>query len=40
MLRLFNTRAESTSGMTFMTYARFHATGSAQSIITIAVRCN
>ena len=32
---LFNTRDESTSGMTFMTYARFHATGAAQSIITI-----
>tara|TARA_R110000851_G_scaffold124049_1_gene254060 strand:- start:695 stop:2128 length:1434 start_codon:yes stop_codon:yes gene_type:complete len=33
---LFNTRSETTSGMTFMTYARFHATGSDQSIITIA----
>lgn len=33
---LFNTRDEATSGMTFMTYARFHATGSTQNIITIA----
>ena len=33
---LFNTRDEATSGMTFMTYARFHATGSTQNIITVA----
>ena len=33
---LFNARNETTSGMTFMTYARFHATGSTQNIITIA----
>ena len=33
---LFNARDETTSGMTFMTYARFHATGSTQNIITIA----
>jgi len=34
---LFNTRDEATSGMTFMTYARFHSTTSiGQNIITIA----
>ena len=34
---LFNTRDETTSGMTFMTYARFHSTTSiGQNIITIA----
>ena len=33
---LFNARDETTSGMTFMTYARFHASGSTQNIITIA----
>ena len=33
---LFNARDETTSGMHFMTYARFHATGSTQNIITIA----
>ena len=33
---LFNARDETTSGMTFMTYARLHATGSTQNIITIA----
>ena len=33
---LFNTRDINTSGMTFMTYVRFHATGANQNIITIA----
>jgi len=33
---LFNTRTTSTSGMTFMTYVKFHATGSNQNIMTIA----
>ena len=33
---LFNARDETTSGMTFMTYARCHATVSTQNIITIA----
>ena len=33
---LFNTRLQSTSGMTFMTYVRFHSTGSNQNILTVA----
>ena len=33
---LFNTRTTSTSGMTFMTYVKFHGTGSNQNIMTIA----
>jgi len=33
---LFNTRTTSTSGMTFMTYVKFHSTGSNQNIMTIA----
>ena len=33
---LFNTRTTSTSGMTFMTYVKFHGTGSDQNIMTIA----
>ena len=33
---LFNTRNTNTSGMTFMTYVKFHGTGSDQNIMTIA----
>ena len=33
---LFNTRTTTTSGMTFMTYVKFHGTGSDQNIMTIA----